>query len=85
MIVDHGDSAPLQHLPAEREQSLMCDITISSWGSDCDIKQMIISFQCELAVRHVSTIISRRITEALQRRRLEKDPSIAVAFTAATI
>lgn len=64
----------------------MCDITISSWGSGCDIKQMIISFQCELAARHVSTIISRRITEALQRRGSEKDPSIAVdAFTASTI
>lgn len=56
----------------------MCDITISSRGSGCDIKQMIISFQCELAARHVSTIISRHITETLKRHGLEKDPSIAV-------
>lgn len=56
----------------------MCDITISSWGSGCDIKQMIISFQCERAARHVSTIISRHITETLKRHGVEKDPSIAV-------
>lgn len=67
-MVHHGASSPLQLLPAEREASLACDITI--WAREVAVRanRWLSPFMWRCCRGDGSTIISSPVTETLGRR-----------------